>query len=129
MLFIGNDRKIRKFGQEGEPDSWTRLSPVSRPAHCGDAVQLTMHTAGGVLVARLERSRAGSALRVAMPMRIPPGSSAGSEKTVWAAAAAVEACQWEMDHAVQQLACRSSWSVGQGCDGWASCGMGPAPAR
>jgi hypothetical protein len=108
MIFIGNDRKIRRFGPEGDfsADSGTRLPPVRRPGHCGDAMQLTMQSAAA----------AGDSL--------PPGSDGpvrdlrlvwqcrcgfrldpvpDPRKRVWAAAAAVEASQWEMDHAIQQL--------------------------
>lgn len=47
MIFIGSDHTIRKFGQDGEPsvDSGTRLPPVSRPGHCGEDMQLSIHSA------------------------------------------------------------------------------------
>lgn len=109
MIFFGYDRTIRKSGQEEEPsgDSGTPLPPVSRPGHCGGAMQLTMHSAAA----------AGDSLPPGLDDPVPdlhlvwqcqcgfrmdhPQPDPGEE--VWAAAARIETCQQEMDHAVQQL--------------------------
>lgn len=104
MRFIGNDHTIREFGPEGElsMDPGTRL----RPRHCGDDMQLTMHgaaDAGGSLPPGLDSP--GPDLRLVWQCLCGFRLDAQPDpcEKVWAAAAAVETCQWEMDHAVQQL--------------------------
>lgn len=61
MLFIGDDRKIHKFCQDGKHSvaSGTRPPPVNRPGHCGVDMQLTMQSsaaAGDALSSSLDGS-------------------------------------------------------------------------
>lgn len=104
MMFISNDRTIREFGPEGElsVEPGTRL----RPRHCGDAMQLAMHStpaAGDSLPPGLDGPVRDLRLvwQCLCGFRLDAQSDPGEE--VWAAAAAVETCQREMDHAVQHL--------------------------
>lgn len=108
MIFFGNNHTIRNSPHEGEASakSGARLPPASRPGHCGDDMQLTMHNAAAAVdflppslddpvpdLHHVWQCQCG--------FRLDPQPDPRDE--VWAAAAAVETCQWEMDHAVQQL--------------------------
>lgn len=108
MIFIGNDHKIRRFGQEGKFSAGpgTRLPPVNRPGHCGVDMQITLQSS----VAAGDSSSPGLdgpvrdlclVWQCRCGFRLDPQPD--PRKRVWAAAAAVEACQWEMDYAFQQL--------------------------
>lgn len=110
MIFFGNGHTIRKLGQEGEPsvDAETRPPPVSRPGHCGDDMQLTMYSAAPPAARVSLQPSVDDPVRdlhlvwqCQCGFRLDPQPDLREE--VWAAAAAVETCQWEMDHAVQQL--------------------------
>jgi hypothetical protein len=108
MLFISSDRKIQKLYQGGELSaaSGMGLPPARRPGHCGADMELTMQSsaaAGDFLSPIL-----GGPVRdlhlvwqCRCGFRLDPRSDPRNK--VWAAAAAVEGCQWEMDHAVLQL--------------------------
>lgn len=105
MIFFGNDHKS---SQDGEPsvDPGTPLHPLSRPGHCGVDMQLTTHSAaaaGDSPSPGLDHP--GPDLHLVWQcqcgFRLDPQPD--PRERVWAAAAAVETCQWEMDHAVQQL--------------------------
>lgn len=108
MLFFGNDHTIRNFSQTGKPsvDSETRPPAVRRPRHCGEDMQLTMQTAtapGDSLPPGLEprAQEKHPVWQCHCGFRLDPKPD--PREAVWAAAAAVETCQWEMDHAIQQL--------------------------
>lgn len=108
MIFFGSDHSIRKFSQDGEPlvESGTGLPPVSRPGHCGEEMQLTMQSAVAAGDAQPPSSE-GSIPDLRLVWQCQCGFRLDPQpdprEKVWAAAAAVETCQWEMDHAVQQL--------------------------
>lgn len=108
MILFGNDHTIRKSSQDGDPsaDPGTPLHPLSRPSHCGDDMQLTTHSAaaaGDSPSPGLDDPRPDLHLvrQCQCGFRLDPQPD--PREKVWAAAAAVETCQWEMDHAVQQL--------------------------
>ena len=108
IIFFGNDHIIHEYNEDGEPsaESGTRLPPVSRPGHCGDDMQLTMQgaaAAGDSLPPSLDDPVKDLRLvwQCQCGFRLDPQPD--PREKVWAAAAAVETCQWEMDHAVQQL--------------------------
>lgn len=108
MIFFGSDHITGKFSQDGEPlaESGNGLPPVSRPGHCGDDMQLTSH--GAVAAGDSPPpSSEGSMPELRLVWQCQCGFRLDPQpdprEGVWAAAAAVETCQWEMDHAVQQL--------------------------
>jgi hypothetical protein len=104
MLFIGNDHTIRNFSQCGEPSA-DRGSPVRRPRHCGDGMQLIIHGAAAEGSTSLGVEEDGPDLRLVWHcrcgFRLDPQPD--PRERVWAAAALVETCQWELDHALVQL--------------------------
>lgn len=104
MLFIGNDHTIRNFRQRGEP-SVDRGSPAVRPRHCGDGMQLIIHGAAAEGSTSPGVEDCGPDLRLVWQcrcgFRLDPQPD--PREKVWAAAALVETCQWEMDQALVQL--------------------------
>jgi hypothetical protein len=104
MMFISNDHTIRKFSNDGSSES--RPPPTNRPGHCGEDMQLSIHStaAAGDSQSPIPE-QPGPDLRLVWQcrcgFRLDPQPDHREE--VWAAAAAVETCQWEMDHAVQEL--------------------------
>ena len=107
MIFFGNDHTIREFSQgESSPDSGARVSRGSRPRHCGNDMRLTMNTANPAedsLPPTYDNPVPDHHLVWQCQCGFHLHPQPDKREQVWAAAAAVEACQWEMDHAVQQL--------------------------
>ncbi|WP_457963667.1 hypothetical protein M1E17_19900 [Arthrobacter sp. D1-29] len=104
MLFVGNDDTIghrRKMGGSSAV-SGPEASSL-RPAHCGQAMQLTVHRAAGD--STLSSPQAGDDLRLVWQCRcgFTLDPQPDPREDVWAAAASVETCQWEMDQALLQL--------------------------
>lgn len=106
MLFISNDHTIPNFSQVGQSmaDPGSR-PPVVRPRHCGDEMQLIIQgaTAGDSTSHGIQGC--GPDLRLVWHcrcgFRLDPQPD--PREKVWAAAALVETCQWEMDQALVQL--------------------------
>lgn len=108
MIFFGNDHPIRHFSQTGKLPVDSKNSPptVRRPRHCGEDMQLTTQTAtalGDSSPPGLDPPMQEMHLvwNCHCGFRLDPKPDL--RERLWAAPAAVETCQWEMDDAVQQL--------------------------
>lgn len=126
MLFVGNDDTIRHLGQIRDLSALSGLGTSGlRPVHCGQGMQLTFHRAPGDPISSSPEADGDLCLVWQCGCGFTRDPQPDPRQEVWAAAASVETCQWEMDQALVQLhaAIRSASAKGVSSDVLADSGQ------